>query len=462
MSTNVSSVVSHFPDAENGFTTTTAGSVASGATTVALNSVAGYTNGEPAVFVIEPTSASAKQTFTGIVDTAGVQITDVVWTAGTNQTHALGVTVVDYATATHIAMISKGVKVEHAQEGTHTNITQADANYIKDDAGNELLKWSKTASAVNEVTIKNAATGTAPTIKASGGDSAVNLNLQGKGLAKTVTIGAGATVIFPYDYVVSGCEWTADAAGSTLAASMTAGVVVINGNPITVAAVTARTFTASKDVYQGFSDNGDGTALIVYYDNTTNAASPSLATAGYTVLNAIIVVGAGSIAAAASINQGQEDRVLPIASSIPYAVTDSLGNLICPRDPNRKILGYKRLVSTFSSGTTAETLVTGLNMPMIAPSSPRKVIIKFAALPTVSGSSGTAIVAIYDGVFGSGGTKIGSLNITSTNSGGIVEAITTLAASSSHTFTFTVASTAGNPSVAAAATTPAYVSAELV
>ena len=123
MSTNVASVVSHFPDVENGFTTTTAGSVSSGAATVTLNSLAGYTNGEPVVFVIDPTDAAKKQTFTGIADTAGVQVTSVVWTAGTNQTHALGATVVDYATATHIAMMSKGIKVQHKQTGAHSAIT---------------------------------------------------------------------------------------------------------------------------------------------------------------------------------------------------------------------------------------------------------------------------------------------------------------------------------------------------
>lgn len=173
MSTNVSSVVQHFPEAENGFTTTTAGSVSSGAATVTLNSVAGYTNGEPVVLVIDPTDASKKQTFTGIVDTAGVQITDVVWTAGTNQTHALGATVVDYATATHISMMSKGIKVNHTQKGNHKTLT--------DDNGNEWIKQTSTASAVNEVTIANAATGTGPTISATGGDNNVDLNLTAKG-----------------------------------------------------------------------------------------------------------------------------------------------------------------------------------------------------------------------------------------------------------------------------------------
>lgn len=118
MSTNVSSVTNHFPSAENGFTTTTSGAVSSGATTVGLNSVAGYTNGEIVVFIIDPTDATKKQAFTGTIDTAGVQVTGVVWTAGTNQAHDAGATVVDYATATHISMISKGILLHADQDGT--------------------------------------------------------------------------------------------------------------------------------------------------------------------------------------------------------------------------------------------------------------------------------------------------------------------------------------------------------
>lgn len=122
MSTSVASVTKHFPSAENGFTTTTSGSVSSGAATVGLNSVAGYANGEVAVFVIDPDNEK-KQTFTGTIDTSGVQVTGVIWTAGTNVTHNSGATVVDYATATHVSMISKGLLVEHDQDGTHGAIT---------------------------------------------------------------------------------------------------------------------------------------------------------------------------------------------------------------------------------------------------------------------------------------------------------------------------------------------------
>jgi hypothetical protein len=72
-----------------------------------------------------------------------------------------------------------------------------------------------------------------------------------------------------FDYVASGLVWTADAAGSTRNASMTSGVIYILGKRLTLAAVTARAFTASKDTYIDVSDNGDGTGLITYNEVPT-------------------------------------------------------------------------------------------------------------------------------------------------------------------------------------------------
>lgn len=62
--------------------------------------------------------------------------------------------------------------------GTYPNPRVAQIN---DANGNELLKFGTTASAVNEVTITNKATGTGPTIEATGGDTNINLNLVPKG-----------------------------------------------------------------------------------------------------------------------------------------------------------------------------------------------------------------------------------------------------------------------------------------
>lgn len=173
MSTSVTAVTKHFPVAQNGFTTTLASTISSGAVTVPLNGIAGYTNGDTVVLVIDPTGAT-KQTFTGVVDTAGVQITGVVWTAGTNVTHAGGATVVDYETATHWAMVAKGLLRDHNQSGYHKT--------IHDDNGNEWIEQGVTASAVNQAKITNAATGTDPVISASGDDTNIGLTMTPKGI----------------------------------------------------------------------------------------------------------------------------------------------------------------------------------------------------------------------------------------------------------------------------------------
>jgi hypothetical protein len=52
---------------------------------------------------------------------------------------------------------------------------------INDVNGNELLRVSATASAVNEITLANAAAGGAPSLSATGGDTNISLNLVGKG-----------------------------------------------------------------------------------------------------------------------------------------------------------------------------------------------------------------------------------------------------------------------------------------
>jgi len=57
------------------------------------------------------------------------------------------------------------------------------------DGSLELLKFSETASAVNELTIANAATGSGPTLSATGDDTNIDINLTPKGTGEVV-IGA--------------------------------------------------------------------------------------------------------------------------------------------------------------------------------------------------------------------------------------------------------------------------------
>ena len=61
------------------------------------------------------------------------------------------------------------------------NILIDDAHFIADENGNEQIIFQTTSSAVNQIDITNAATGSGPTISSTGGDSNINLNLTPKG-----------------------------------------------------------------------------------------------------------------------------------------------------------------------------------------------------------------------------------------------------------------------------------------
>lgn len=349
---NVSTVTNHFSTANKGFITTLGSSILSGATTIPLTSVSGLTNGTIFVGIIEP-GLSNEQEFTGTVDTAGVQITGVKWTDGTDVDHTAGVTIVDYVAATDWNMNTKGLLVSHDQDGT----LKAGAVDVAGVIASDLITNTQMATAVKPETNFTETT---------------------------------------FDFVASGCVWTADAAGSTLLASMTAGVVYISGRRVAVSAVNNRAFTASKDTY---IDVGiDGT--VDYATETNNAASTALAASHLRL--GIIVTGASSIANAGSVNQGQEGKVLPIASSIPYMVTDSLGNLICPRDPNRKILGYRQIVGNVTFTTIAQ--VTGLTCPVIVPTG-RKVKVTAYVGASTNPAVSSVEYTLWDGVVNAG-TKL--------------------------------------------------------
>ena len=60
---------------------------------------------------------------------------------------------------------------------TQKTLTSPIINEIDDNAGNEFVIFSKTTTAVNEFTITNAITGTAPEISATGGDTNIDIKI---------------------------------------------------------------------------------------------------------------------------------------------------------------------------------------------------------------------------------------------------------------------------------------------
>lgn len=265
-----------------------------------------------------------------------------------------------------------------------------------------------------------------------------------------------------FDFVKSGGVWTGDAYGSTRNASMTAIVVYINGQRGTIAAVTARAFTASKDTYIDVL-NTAGVFTLVYTEVANNAASPALAANSIRI--GIIVTGASNIAAAGSVNQGQETMILPIASSIAYTVTDSLGNLICPRDPNRKVLGYKQITGNFGTASSTEVPITGLSMPIIIPTGRRvKLTTHFFKISNSLAGASNTVVGIWDGVAGAG-TELAQTGVTSGGANyGAAGIATWLGIPSTGTKTYTagIKNQGGTTATAeAGATNPGYILAEL-
>ena len=112
---------------------------------------------------------------------------------------------------------------------------------ILDTNGNELLLLTATGSAVNELTLANAATGTNPTISATGGDTNIGINLTTKG--------SGAVNIISADTGTSGTLRIQDNTGGQYVG-------------ITAAATTT-TYTVTMPAAQGGSNevlvnNGSG------------------------------------------------------------------------------------------------------------------------------------------------------------------------------------------------------------
>ena len=122
------------------------------------------------------------------------------------------------------------------------NIAFDDAHGINDENGNEQIIFQTTSSAVNQFDITNAATGNAPSISATGGDSNIDVAIVPKGTGET-KIGTGAaaatlTSSGAYDLTLdtnsgtnSGNITITDAANGNITATPNGtGTVVVGGN----------------------------------------------------------------------------------------------------------------------------------------------------------------------------------------------------------------------------------------
>ena len=141
----------------------------------------------------------------------------VVWLAGDNSTKII------YNDGTNCIDVGSAFSLTSPAIGTGIN----------DVKGNELVKFTATASAINEITLANAASGAGPTISATGGGTDIDINITPKaagkialdgikwpnadGTADQVMTTDGAGVLSFVDNT-GGTDWQAVVTGATLTA----------------------------------------------------------------------------------------------------------------------------------------------------------------------------------------------------------------------------------------------------
>lgn len=137
---------------------------------------------------------------------------------------------------------------------------------INDTNGNESVKMTATASAVNEVTITNAATTGAPKVAATGDDTNIDLDLEAKGTGK---------INFNAHYG----DIVADADGATITFNMATGSrhgVTLGGNRT----LAVSNVSAGQIFFLRLLQDGTGSRTVTWFSTITwaGAAAPTLTT----------------------------------------------------------------------------------------------------------------------------------------------------------------------------------------
>lgn len=194
------------------------------------------------------------------------------------------------------------------------NIGFDDATGITDDSGNEQILFAKSASAVNYIQVGNGATGSAPSIAATGSDTNVNLFIRGKGTGSIIMADGGTNTALavegaggsPVNYVLAKNAITAtapslEATGTDTNVSLNlkskgSGTVQANGVPVVTTTgtqtLTNKTLTAPKLGSGGFIADANGNEVIktpttvasavneVTISNAATLTNPSVAATG--------------------------------------------------------------------------------------------------------------------------------------------------------------------------------------
>lgn len=214
------------------------------------------------------TTASLEETIKGVVSGSNI-VNSARGEEGTAQAHSAGAVVENLFTANAWNDLVDGILVEHAQDGTHSMTSPQITTAINDSNDNEAIKLTATASAVNELTVTNAATGNAPEISATGADTNIDLNLRGKGT------GSVRFVDFFDGWVAADETWTYSAWDDTNGVSTASITVPTDATTKYQAGMRVKFSQTTDGVKYGIITKAEATTLTVFlntdydFDNET-------------------------------------------------------------------------------------------------------------------------------------------------------------------------------------------------
>jgi len=271
--------------------------VASGTGTTLMGGVI-LTSGDTFALAIDPETSSEEIVFVTAVSSDTLTITRAQ--AGTTGiAHSAGATVQHVFTgndAQHfedtvvIAVTTSGAQTITGAKTFSTAPKFVNNGFIADANGNEEVIFVTTASAVNELTVTNAATTGAPSVAATGGDTNISLNLVAKG---TGTVQANAV---PLALARLGLNAQTVTTYTLVVADLNKVVTLTNANPITLT-VPNGVFSAGDQIHLAQLGAGqvtvasDGTSVIQPSTTLKLTAQYSAASLICTTSNNFLLLG---------------------------------------------------------------------------------------------------------------------------------------------------------------------------